>query len=114
MSLCEQVKLETEHLSDAKMSALRDLLRTRQTIAVITPKRPDRKGLSSEVVLERKLAEKKKILHKVAETRAVVNKPEPVRAKPVLTPGNFFLKQKQGHSYAWPNAYFCISTLFQQ
>lgn len=57
MSLCDQVKLETERLSNEKMTALRDMLKYRNIITVIKPKRPERKGLNSEVVMEKKLAQ---------------------------------------------------------
>lgn len=56
MSLCDQVKLETERLSDDKLNSLRDLLKNRK-IVHITPKRPERIGLSSEIVIEKRKAQ---------------------------------------------------------
>lgn len=55
MSLCDQVKLDTERLSTEKLNSLRDLLRNRK-ILQITPKRPERTGLSSEIVMEKRKA----------------------------------------------------------
>lgn len=57
MSLCDQVRLHNEQMPAERMAALRNVLRSRPTIAVIVPCRPERKGLSSEVVLERKIAQ---------------------------------------------------------
>ncbi len=56
MSLCDQVKLDTERLSTEKLNSLRDMLKTRK-ILQITPKRPERSGLSSEVVMEKRKAQ---------------------------------------------------------
>lgn len=59
MSLCEQVKQDRDRLSKEKATALRDLLATRTSISVVKPLRPDRKGVNSEVVIEKKLAQSK-------------------------------------------------------
>lgn len=56
LSLCEQVQAETERLSYDKLCSLRAVLKNRKTISVVKPMRPERKGLNSEVVMERKLA----------------------------------------------------------
>ncbi|XP_037034125.1 nuclear pore complex protein Nup214 [Bradysia coprophila] len=81
MSLCDQVKLDTERLSTEKLSSLRDMLKTRK-ILQITPKRPERTGLSSEVVLEKRRAQEKK---KASAPRAVTT-PKPVNVQPTQKP----------------------------
>lgn len=79
MSLCDQVQLETEQrMSGDKMNALRQLLRTREHITVVRPQRPQRKGLCSEVVLERKIAQEKQQQH-----RQKVTVPAPAPFTPV-------------------------------
>lgn len=59
MSLCEQVKQDRERLSKEKATALRELLASRTSISIVKPLRPDRKGVNSEVVIEKKLAQSK-------------------------------------------------------
>lgn len=56
MSLCDQVKLDTERLSTDKLNSLRDMLKTRQILQIV-PKRPERTGLSSEIVMEKRRAQ---------------------------------------------------------
>lgn len=56
MSLCDQVKLDAERLSVEKLNSLRALLKNRK-ILQITPKRPERTGLSSEIVMEKRKAQ---------------------------------------------------------
>lgn len=59
MSLCEQVRRDTQGMSADKMAALREQLRQHTNIPVVRPKRPDRKGINSEVVIEKRLAQGK-------------------------------------------------------
>lgn len=56
MSLCDQVKLDTERLSTEKLNSLREMLKSRKILQV-TPKRPERTGLSSEIVMEKRRAQ---------------------------------------------------------
>lgn len=56
MSLCDQVKFDTERLSTEKLNSLRDMLKSRK-ILQISPKRPERTGLSSEIVIEKRRAQ---------------------------------------------------------
>lgn len=58
MSLCDQVKLDTERLSAEKLDSLRSFLKNRK-IVKISPKRPERTGLSSEIVMEKRKAQGK-------------------------------------------------------
>ncbi|KAG4068236.1 hypothetical protein HA402_007756 [Bradysia odoriphaga] len=85
MSLCDQVKLDTERLSTEKLSSLRDMLKTRK-ILQITPKRPERIGLSSEVVLEKRRAQEKK---KASAPKAITT-PKPVNVQPTQKPTQSF------------------------
>lgn len=53
MSIVDQVREDAHRLSEAKMSSLRDMLKNRKVVT-IKPRRPDRVGLNSEVVRERR------------------------------------------------------------
>lgn len=59
MSLCDHVKQDRERLSKDKETALRELLATLNSISIVKPLRPDRNGVNSEVVIEKKLAQSK-------------------------------------------------------
>lgn len=54
MTLCDHIKNESAHFTNDKLHCLHDILNGRE-ITIIKPKRPDRKGLKSEVVMEKKL-----------------------------------------------------------
>lgn len=61
MSIADDVAADTARLTNEKLQALRDILRNRR-IVTIKPKRPDRPGLNSEVIREkRNLVAKKDI-----------------------------------------------------
>lgn len=55
MTIGDQLQKEEKPLDPIKMSKLRKVL-TNRPITSIRPSRPDRKGLNSEVVIEKKLA----------------------------------------------------------
>lgn len=65
MSIADDVAAETARLTNEKLQALRDILRNRK-IVTIKPKRPDRPGLNSEVIREKRNLAKKDI--------AIINK----------------------------------------
>lgn len=54
MSLADQVQNETSKLTSKKLKNLRNLL-TGRDVTTITPQRPDRVGLNSEIIREKKL-----------------------------------------------------------
>ncbi|XP_046801029.1 nuclear pore complex protein Nup214 isoform X2 [Lucilia cuprina] len=60
MSLSQVVSQTQAKLSEDKLNAIRDFTRRQQQIAIIKPKRPDRIGLKSEVILETKLETERK------------------------------------------------------
>ncbi|XP_062546766.1 nuclear pore complex protein Nup214 [Armigeres subalbatus] len=53
MSIVDQVREDARRLSEAKMSSFRNMLKNRMVVT-IKPRRPDRIGLNSEVVRERR------------------------------------------------------------
>lgn len=55
MSISEQVLIDQKPLNSKKLEKLRTALETRK-IAIVKPSRPDRSGINSEVVIEKKLA----------------------------------------------------------
>lgn len=71
MSLCDQVKLDSERLSNDKLNSLREMLRSRK-ILQITPKRPERIGLSSEIVMEKRRAQGESIFSILSSSLVLV------------------------------------------
>lgn len=55
MSISEQVLSDQKPLNSKKVDKLRASLKNRQ-ISVVKPSRPDRSGINSEIVIEKKLA----------------------------------------------------------
>lgn len=53
LTIADQVREDARRLSESKMSSLRDMLKNRKVVT-IKPSRPDRVGLHSEVILERR------------------------------------------------------------
>ncbi|XP_037820822.1 nuclear pore complex protein Nup214 isoform X2 [Lucilia sericata] len=60
MSLSQVVSQTQAKLSEDKLNAIRNFTKRQQQIAIIKPKRPDRIGLKSEVILETKLETERK------------------------------------------------------
>ncbi|XP_075149976.1 nuclear pore complex protein Nup214 [Haematobia irritans] len=60
MSLSQVVAQTHAKLSENKLTAIRNFTRQQQQITIIKPKRPDRIGLKSEVILETKLKTERK------------------------------------------------------
>lgn len=56
LTLADQIIAENEKLSAEKLVALRSMLHGRHTIMVTKSKRPTQKGMKSEVVVEKLLA----------------------------------------------------------
>lgn len=55
MTIGDQIQNQQKVLSLEKVERLRKIIKNRQ-ISTVNPTRPDRKGLNSEVVIEKKLA----------------------------------------------------------
>ncbi|XP_073823094.1 nuclear pore complex protein Nup214 [Musca autumnalis] len=60
MSLSQVVSQSHSKLSESKLNAIRNFAKQQQQISIIKPKRPDRVGLKSEVILETKLESERK------------------------------------------------------
>uniref|UniRef100_T1PM84 Nucleoporin FG repeat region n=1 Tax=Musca domestica TaxID=7370 RepID=T1PM84_MUSDO len=60
MSLSQVVSQSHSKLSESKLNAIRNFTKQQQQISIIRPKRPDRVGLKSEVILETKLESERK------------------------------------------------------
>lgn len=61
LTISEQIKNERRPLSTKKIEALRKVTLGSRNVNFIKPMRPDRKGLNSEVIIEKKLASGTKI-----------------------------------------------------
>ncbi|XP_055591085.1 nuclear pore complex protein Nup214 [Uranotaenia lowii] len=81
MSIADKVLENTQRMSGTKMASLRDILNNRK-IVIIKPGRPDRIGLNSEVVRERRNAVRKMKTEKEKEPPKIVTEKIPV--KPML------------------------------
>ncbi|XP_065089839.1 nuclear pore complex protein Nup214 [Ochlerotatus camptorhynchus] len=74
LTIADQVREDARRLSEAKMSSLRDMLKNRKVVTV-KPSRPDRIGLNSEVVLQRRNEVRRLNLEKEKVKSEVVAKP---------------------------------------
>lgn len=56
LTIGDQIKNERKALSAPKLNALRKFTVSNRSVNLIKPSRPDRKGLNSEIIIEKKLA----------------------------------------------------------
>lgn len=56
LTIGDQIKNERKALNTAKLDALRKSTVGNRKVNLIKPSRPDRKGLNSEIIIEKKLA----------------------------------------------------------
>lgn len=72
LSMADQVKAETEKLTNEKLSTIKRLLKNRQTV-VIKPSRPERSDINSTVVLEKRYqAMKQRVKAESVQQRTII------------------------------------------
>ncbi|XP_055711949.1 nuclear pore complex protein Nup214 isoform X2 [Phlebotomus papatasi] len=81
LALVEQVEAETKKLGPNKMKKLQDLLKG-HTVRTIHPKRPERKGINSEIVQE-----KREAAARIKTSQAVQQSPQPSMPAPSFSFG---------------------------
>lgn len=56
LTIGDQIKNERKALNASKLDALRKFTVSSRSVNLIKPSRPDRKGLNSEIIIEKKIA----------------------------------------------------------